>query len=142
MTRMVHYMIRRPGAAGEVIYPFEFEASDDYYGFGAFFLGGRHVDDVDEAYTFWAIRDSRAIPTKLFRQTANVFTVAIDGVGQFRFRAKKMSDPARYTGGYAGFGDDRLVRQLAPFDHRALDVAVWEHDFYFVGFTPKLDINR
>ena len=142
MNRTVHYMIRKPGARGELIYPSELNTSDDYYGFGSFFLGGHDHSDVCEVYGFWAIRQGRAIETKLVLQSSNAFRATVDGVGKFDFRAKKVTIPARYTGDHRGFTDGLLIRQLAPFDHDTLDKAALENDFFFVGFTPKLDMNR
>lgn len=134
-------MIRKPGAVGEVIYPSELDVGKEYYGFGSFFLSSHNKRKIDSIYSFWAIWRNQAVETKLERQSSNVFRVQFDGVGKFEFRARNINSPARYTGQYRGFDDKWLIRQLAPFDHELLDAAILKHDFYFVGFTPKLDIE-
>lgn len=139
MIRNVHYMIRKPGASAELIYPSDLDEREDYYGYGAFVIAGRDEEDVDEIYNFLAIRETRAVPIKLERRTTTVFRAMVDGVGEFWFTARRIATPARYTGRYSGFEGGELIRQLAPADHSLLDATVRKHDFYFVGFTPKLD---
>jgi hypothetical protein len=140
--RTVHYMVRKPNAVREALYPSELDEREDYYGVGSFFLSGNHADDLDAAYSFWAVRDGRAIETKLERRSEAVYVAAVDRIGAFGFTARKVGDTVKYGGSFGAFGDSLLIRQLAPFDHDALDRAVREFDFYFVGFTPKLDPNR
>lgn len=139
MTRNVHYMIRKPSASAEVIYPSDLDDREDYYGYGAFVIAGQHEKDVDDFYSFLAIRETRVVAVKLERRTAIFFRAMVDGVGEFWFTARRVATPARYTGSYSSFEGGRIILQLAPADHNYFDAAVRKHDFYFVGFTPKLD---
>ena len=132
-------MIRKPGVSGEVIYPSDLDDREDYYGNGAFFIGGQHEEDVDEVYAFLAVRETRVVTIKLERRTQTVFHATVEGVGGFHFTAKRMSNPARYSGRHTKYEDGWLIRQLAPADHRLLDAAVRKLDVYFVGFTPRID---
>jgi hypothetical protein len=137
--RTVHYMIRKPDALGEVIYPSDLDPAEDYYGNGEFFLGGRNAAELAELYSFLAIWGERPVVVKLERRTGANFVANVEGVGEFWFTAKRLATLPRYTGQYSGFEDEQLIRQLVPADHRGLDAAVREHDFYFVGFSPRFE---
>lgn len=140
MKRNVHYMIRKPGVLAEFIYPSDLDEDENYYGYGTFVIEGRDNEDVDDIYDFLAIREARVVKIKLERRTKTVFHAMVDGIGEFQFTARRMATPARYTGGDANFEGGELIRQLVPADHGLLDAAVRKHDFYFVGFTPKLEV--
>lgn len=141
--RTVHYMVRKPGTFGEAIYPSELDEDDNYYGVGSFFLPGLDErDGLDNAYSFWAIREGRPIETKLERRTAATFFVNVTQIGLFGFKARRVGVPVIYASTSVTIDDPLLIRQLAPLDHDGLDRAARELDFYFVGFTPSLDKVR
>jgi hypothetical protein len=135
--RVIHYMVRRPEHLGELIYPLEL-FDPGYYGYGSFFIDGHHIDDVDQAYLFYAVRDDQLLPIELRSVDDTSFEADVDGVGLFIFKATRVGVPARYAGQYPFPPDTLLVRQLAPKDRPALEQAAHEHDFYFTGYSPQI----
>lgn len=131
-------MVRRPEHLGELIYPTEL-FDPGYYGYGSFFINGRHINDVDQTYLFYAVRDDQPLPIKLRSIGSALFEADVDGVGLFVFKATTVGVPARYAGRYPFPPDTLLVRQLAPKDRPALERAVYEHDFYFTGYSPQIE---
>lgn len=126
--------------AGEAIYPSELDANDEYYGVGALYIPGNHVDDLDEAYLLWAIREGRAVQTHIEARKSRIFVADVAGIGKFGFKLRPLEPLVRYTGNFQ-LNSKWLIGQLAPFEHDALDNAVIQHDFYFAGFTPKLNTS-
>ncbi|WP_367159793.1 hypothetical protein ABUE34_12060 [Kozakia baliensis] len=132
----MHYLCRKPGASGELVYPDELP--ENYQTLGSFFLGGSDSTGFDETYIFHAYREGAVIPLELRRTSASILLAHADGIGDFAFRAVQSGLPARYTGNYP-FLDEELVRQLAPRDRAALEDAAQSKDFFFVGYSPRLD---
>lgn len=142
--KVVHYMLRRPDALGQLIYPLEL-GEEDYQGTGSFFFDGIGQEDVDEAYIFYAMLDELLLSIPLRRLGSSyMFEADVGRIGRFRFRATTIGVPATYGGAYSGgfgsFGEDgaKLVRQLAPSDHRDLEDAARRFGFYFIGYSPSL----
>lgn len=136
--RNIHYLIRKPENLGELIYPIEL-TDPHYQGQGSFFADGRHPDDVDSSYVFYAVRDAELIPVRLRRIGAASFQADIIHVGSFIFRATTIGVPARYAGRYPFPSGNFLVRQFSPSDRIALERAAFDHDFYFAGYSPQID---
>lgn len=134
--RAVHYLCRKPGAFGELVYPDELP--ENYQTLGSFFLGGSDPLGFDEVYVFHAYQEGAVIPLELRRTGASILLAHADGIGDFAFRAVQSGVPARYAGNYP-FPDEKLVRQLAPQDRTVLEDAAQSKDFFFVGYSPRLD---
>lgn len=134
--RTVHYLCRKPGASGELVYPNELIG--DYQTLGSFFLGGSDSTGFDEVYVFHAYMEGAVIPIELRRTSATMLLAHADGIGKFAFKAVQSGVPAKYAGSHS-FPDEKLVRQLAPRDRAALEDAARSKDFFFVGYSPRLD---
>lgn len=137
MIRAIHYMVRRPDSIGELIYPIEL-IDPRYQAYGSFFADGRHPDDLDDTYLFHAARDGALMTLKLQRISVASFATEVEDIGQFHFTATRIGVPARYHGQYPFPKDNLLIRQFAPRDRNLLERAAFEHDFYFIGFSPQI----
>lgn len=134
--RSVHYLCRKPGSVGELVYPLELP--DGYQSLGSFFLGGSDVSSVDEVYRFPVYLDGSVLPSELRHIRGAIFEAEIQAIGRFAFRAIQAGMPARYTGAYP-FDDIKLVRQLAPRNRAFLEEVALTKDFMFVGYSPRID---
>lgn len=139
MKDMVHYLIRHPVEGGGLIYPTEIE-DDNYVGFGAFYLLGQPSTPVGERYRFSAVRGEQTIQTELlpFRGSRSFFQAEVGGIGSFIFHAQPMPFRPLYTGAFSSSSDLVAIRRLRSWQPQALDRACREHEFYFVGYSPRL----
>ena len=136
--RHIHYMTRRPDRLGEFLYPNELP--NNYQGYGAFCLTGRSAHDLDDEYRFYTVREEELIPVALHRIGWTTYMAPIQGIGDFKFRAKRFRNSARYAGDFPLFPGELVVGYLAPLDRPSHEVAVLEHKFYFAGYSPKVGV--
>jgi len=140
MKNLVHYLVRHPEELSGYIYPTE-SVYQNYTSFGAFYLVGVSSDaELADGYIFHAVYGDEVIPVMLerVRGTLAIFQVAIRDVGTFQFRANKIRNPGKYLGAEMGLKDLSAIRQLKPRAPTALDSAAREHNFYFIGHSPRV----
>lgn len=137
--KAVHYLIRHPSVAG-LIYPVELD-EPGYVGFGAFYLLGATGDRIGDAYVFHAVHQQQILETTLteYRGTRSFFQAQVSGVGSFVFYAQPMRQKPPYVGAMPAAGNLVALRRLRAWQPDALNRACHEHEFYFVGYSPRVD---
>lgn len=139
VVRLVHYMVRRPDRLGQLLYPPELPG--DYQGYGFFCLPGHCECCLDDQYLFYVVIDDDLFAVALERDGNSTFVASVPRIGRFRFRAKTFRSPVLYAGDFPLAPDEHPVRQLAPLNRNAHEIAVHEHRFYFAGYSPKLGVS-
>lgn len=138
LVRVIHYMVRDPRNLGQLVYPIDIPDLF-YHAYGSFFIDGQSSSDLDDTYNFYSMYNEVIISITLRRTGEVSFAANVDGLGQFLFRATKIGMPAQYGGQYSLPNENLLIRQLAPYDRRQLELASQEHDFYFIGYSPQIE---
>jgi len=139
MSDLIHYLIRHPTLDG-LIYPAELE-DEEYFGFGSFYLLGKTGAFIGEAYRFYAIRGEETVQTTLlpYRNSRSFFRAEVTDVGSFLFYAQPIARKPSYIGKAARASNLVAVRRLRSWQPDELDRACQEHNFYFVGYSPRVN---
>lgn len=135
--RQVHYLCRRPGAERELVYPQEMPPG--HQSPGSFFLPGNPEKGVDEEYEFYAYRGGEVVAIPARKSDRDSLVAIVDGIGGFQFLTSLAGIPARYVGNLPFPDQGMVARQLAPIDREELERAARDKDFFFVGYSPRLD---
>ena len=139
MSDRVHYLIRHPREKGSLIYPTELNG-EMYVGFGSFYLLGLPGSRIDESYDLYAVLGEETIQTNLVRfgKSRNFFRAEVGGVGAFLFYAQRMAKQLSYVGSEIQVRGLIARWKLLSWKHDELDRACRKHDFYFIGYSPRL----
>ena len=142
MSGLVHFLIRHPNQPRTVIYANDLR-NRQYGSFGGFFLMGDNAGDTHESYVFPAIQDGKilAIQLKLVGNTKSVFRAIVPNVGAFDFRSYPFRDPPAYGGKSTSMAGMLALQQLKATQPGELDSVVRAHDFYFVGYSPRINVT-
>lgn len=141
MSELVHFLIRDPNQPKTVVYASDLRTKH-YGGFGGFFLMGEDVGNVRDSYVFPAIQAGRvlAIQLQLVDKTKRVLRAAVPNVGVFTFRSYPFRHPPAYGGKSTLIAGKFALQQLKPTQPDELDAAVRARDFYFVGYSPQINM--
>jgi len=141
MTELVHYLIRHPTNGTGLIYPSDVDDAT-YVGFGAFYFLGLPGSRVAESYRFYAIQGEETIqiPLRPFRRSRSFFRAEVPAVGAFVFYAQPIARKPAYIGSSDSASNLSALRRLRSWQPHDLDRACREHQFYFVGYSPRLGV--
>ncbi|MBE0508379.1 MAG: hypothetical protein IBX50_16950 [Marinospirillum sp.] len=139
MSDLVHFLVRDPVVEKAAIYPSELP-DEGYVAYPFFcFLG---ADDLTlrDSYVFYAIKGEEVIPVDLrrVRNRKTHFVAEVDGVGFFDFTAKLVRSDIKYHGATQKVSGLKVLRRIKPNNPVALDSAIRDKGFYFIGYTPRL----
>lgn len=140
MKNLVHFLVRHPEELNAYLFPTELR-DRSHVGFGGFFtLGEDSSAPPNESYLFYAVNDEQLVAVELQRSRGRktVFQANVDGIGVFQFRATQVRNPGKYVGEVAeasGFG---VIHRFKPKVPALLDAAARRHNFYFVGYSPRV----
>ena len=136
MNERIHYLMLDPNRKG-LIYPTELD-DQAYMGKGSFYLLDFKGYPIRDSYTFYAIHGEQILTFTLHRNLTRYFQVEVINIGVFDFLAVSISNQLSYIGNEQETSGLIARRRLKALHPERLDQACIEHDFYFVGYTPRL----
>jgi len=136
----VHYLIRTVGRNRGLYYPIEV-ADQTHDTRGSFYLMGREDDEPERSYNFWAIREGVLIQTTLIANDdrPQFFAVSVADIGIVPFYAEPLT-LIPYVGQYSSLRRFFSLRRLRAVRLLQLESASQQHDFYFVGYSPQIEL--
>lgn len=137
MREVIHYLIAHPTEVGTLIYPSQVNDLN-YYGFGAFYILGKHKERSGDSYKFHAVHDSQIIQTTLvpYRGSKSFLVATVSGIGSFVFNVQSLPRKQPYKLTHASLEGLTTIRRLRSWNPNELDKACAEHQFYFTGYSP------
>lgn len=132
-------MIRHPSQSQALVYPIELE-NNNYVGVGMFILFGGASSEPEQSYRFDAIYGEEIINLNLVqtRRGKNSFLVVAPRIGNMEFLAHRMPNDTRYIGFQSELKNQVAIRRILPKYPEQLNEICKNHNFYFVGFSPRL----
>jgi hypothetical protein len=139
MAPVVCYLVQGAGAERGLVFPQELPKS--HHAAGSFYLLGAPGDHLLESYLFHAVQADDVIETRLNRRRRGraFFEVGVAGVGVFVFHARPLTRRVPYTGRARILRGLVALRQLQSWTSEQQENACREHQFYFVGYSPRID---
>lgn len=144
MNRRVHYLVR-PVMADPLalVYPTEIDDAT-YTPSGALYLLGHQGEQLQEEYALHAVYGDDIIETVLtsYRRSRRFFRVAVTGVGTFLFHAQSIARKPIYQGRELVGDGNVVLARLRSWRPGELDRACRDNGFYFIGFSPQINVGR
>lgn len=134
----VYYLIKSQNKSSELVFPEE-EDIDNYYGFGAFYLMDSGSNIPAAEYRFPAILNERLIVTtaSLYRDARRFYSIQVENIGTFIFHAQSLSNKYRYSGQNPQLANKVAFWRFRSWNPGSLETACKQHNFYFVGASPR-----
>jgi hypothetical protein len=135
----VCYLVRSSLQEGGLVFPSEMQETDPAT-MGAFYLLGRERGVPLDAYSFLAIKGEEVIRIQLEkdRKAPAFFRATVPQVGNFLFFAQPLARQLRYVGGVPELAGQFAIRRLRSWRLGDLEQACRKHEFYFVGYSPRI----
>lgn len=136
----VCYLVKSGHLESGLIFPTEMTELDTATT-GSFYLLARSSSATEDAYAFFAVRGERILRVVLERmdKARSFFRAQVPDVGAFMFYAQPMPRKIPYRGDAPQFQDHVAIRRLRSWRPNDLENACAKYEFYFVGYSPRLD---
>ncbi len=137
--KSISYMVSASGGERGLVYPSELRDAESA-GPGSFLLMGEVDSRPEPEYLFPAVLGDKLISVAVRQdeRSTSFYWADVTDVGRFLFHAESVRQKLPYLGSDASASGMIALRRLRAWRHGELDRACREHDFYFVGYAPRV----